>query len=345
MRRPFTVAVAVLVAACVVSTPALSQARGPSRNPDTPFKLASLAGAPRGTTAIVVNDRIYDLARANAWATQQHRLATVAIPRTMLELIEQYDRVKPRLYQIANAIGVSPPSFGVTESAARFVAPILYPWNLLAVAVNYRAHGEEMARTIGVDYDKDPPFVFAKSAKAGLIGPGDTVRMPAGREKIDWEVELAIIMGKKAKNVSKADAGNYIFGYGLMLDISDRGGLTRQSPLFNADWFVGKSRDTFAPMAAYIVPAEFLADHNSLNLKLAVNGQEMQSSNTSFMMRNVESIVSFITSIHTLEPGDIIASGTPEGVGNARKPPVYLKSGDVITAEIQKIGNIRTPVK
>ena len=152
-------------------------------------------------------------------------------------------------------------------------------------------------------------------------------------------------MGKKAKNVRKEQAGNYIFGYGLMLDISDRGGQTRQSALFNADWFVGKSRDTFAPMGAYIVPAEFLPKHNELNLKLAVNGKEMQNSNTSFMMRNVESLVQFITSIQSLEPGDIIATGTPEGVGNARKPPVYLKSGDVITAEIEGIGSIRTPVK
>lgn len=316
-----------------------------SSNPDTPFKLASLAGAPRGTVAIVVKDRIYDLARANTWVAETHRLPAVTIPRTMLELIEQYDRVKPRMYQIANAIAAAPPSFGVTEAASRFVAPVLYPWNLLAVAVNYRAHGEEMARTLGVDYDKDPPFVFAKSAKAGLIGPGDTVRIPVGREKIDWEIELAIVMGKKTKNVTKADAGNYVFGYGLILDISDRGGLTRQTPLFNADWFAGKSRDTFAPMGAYIVPAEFMTDHNSLNLELAVNGQEMQKSNTSYMMRNVESIVSFISSIHSLEPGDIIASGTPEGVGNARKPPVYLKSGDVITASIQGVGSIRTPVK
>ena len=336
--------IAALVLALALPASAVAQTRV-SSNPDTPFKLASLTGAPRGTVAIVVKDRIYDLARANTWAAQQHRLQAVTIPRTMLELIEQYDRVKPRMYQIANAIAATPPSFGVAESSARFVAPILYPWNLLAVAVNYRAHGEEMARTIGVDYDKDPPFVFAKSAKAGLIGPGDTVRIPPGRDKIDWEIELAIVMGKKATSVSKADAGNYIFGYGLILDISDRGGLTRQTTLFNADWFAGKSRDTFAPMAAYIVPAEFVSDHNSLNLQLSVNGQEMQKSNTSYMMRNVEAIVAFVTSIQSLEPGDIIASGTPEGVGNARKPPVYLKSGDVITATIQNIGSIRTPVK
>jgi len=343
MKKVAVVTIVVLALAAIIS----AQNRvAVSTRPDTPFKLANLTGAERGKPAIVVKDRVFDLERVNTWATGQYRLSNMTMPKTTLELIEQYDRLKTRLYEIANALSMAgQPDFGVSGNDAKYMAPILYPWNLLAVAVNYRAHGEEMARTIGIDYDKDPPFVFAKSPKAGLIGPGDTVFIPEGRDKIDWEVELAIIMGRKAKNVSKEKAGDYIFGYGLILDISDRGGLTRQSPLFNADWFVGKSRDGFAPMAAYIVPAEFLSNHNKLNLKLAVNGQEMQSSNTSYMMRNVESIVQFITSVQSLEPGDIIASGTPEGVGNGRKPPVYLKSGDVITAEVEGIGTIRTPVK
>jgi 2-keto-4-pentenoate hydratase/2-oxohepta-3-ene-1,7-dioic acid hydratase in catechol pathway len=346
MKKIAAVALAVITLGFFMFSNLSSQGgQAPSTNPDTPFKLANLAGAERGKPAIAVNDRVFELERVNTWTTERYRLSAVTMPRTNLELVEQYDRLKPRLYQIANALASDAPDFGISANSAKFMAPILYPWNLLAVAVNYRAHGEEMARNIGVDYDKDPPFVFAKSPKAGLIGPGDTVLIPEGREKIDWEIEMAVIMGKKAKNVKKDQAGNYIFGYGLILDMSDRGGQTRQSPLFNADWFVGKSRDTFAPMGAYVVPAEFLPNHNELNLKLAVNGREMQNSNTSFMMRNVESLVQFITSIHSLEPGDIIATGTPEGVGNARKPPIYLKSGDVITAEIEGIGSIRTPVK
>lgn len=317
----------------------------PSTKPDTSFKLANLPGAERGRPAIVVHDRIFELNRANTWVCEAFKLSPVEMPRTVLELIERYDQLKPRIYQIANSLAAASPDFGVSASDTRFMPPVLYPWNLLAVAVNYRAHGEEMSRTIGVDYDKDPPFVFAKSPKACLLAPGDTVTIPEGREKIDWEIEMAAIIGKRAKNVRKEDAGNYIFGYGLILDISDRAAQVRQSPLFNADWFNGKSRDGFAPMGPYIVPAEFLPDHNALNLRLEVNGQVMQNSNTSYMMRNVESLVQFITSIQTLEPGDIIATGTPEGVGNARKPPIYLKSGDVITADIEKICSIRTPLK
>ena len=174
---------AAALAILLLGSMMVSQGRQtPSTNPDTPFKLANIAGAERGKPAIVVKDRVFELERANAWVTDQHRLGAVAIPKTMLELIEQYDRVKPRVYQIANALSAAMPDFGVSGATAKFMAPILYPWNLLAVAVNYRAHGEEMARTIGVDYDKDPPFVFAKSPKAGLIAPGDTVMIPEGRE-------------------------------------------------------------------------------------------------------------------------------------------------------------------
>lgn len=337
---------AVVVCVLVLCSLAVSQSRpAPSTNPDTPFKLANLAGAERGKPALLVKDRVYELNRANAWATQQFRLSTVQMPKNNVELIEQYDQLKPSLYQIANALAAAAPDFGVVPDSAKFMAPILYPWNLLAVAVNYRAHGQEMNREIITDYDKEAPFIFAKSSKAGLISPGDSVVIPEGRERIDWEVEQAIIIGHKAKNVRRDQADNYIFGYGVILDISDRGSQPRKSPLFNVDWFAGKSRDTFAPMAAYIVPAEFLKNHGELRLKLAVNGQVMQDSNTSNMVHNVEDLVAYISSIQTLEPADIIASGTPEGVGNGRKPPIFLKHGDVITAEIEGIGAIRTPVK
>lgn len=343
MKKTALVTLGLLVFVSIV----LAQGRqaAPSTNPDTPFKLANLAGAELGKPAIAVKDRVYDLERANAWAAQQYRLSAVQMPKTALAIIEQYDQLKPRMYQIANALAAASPDFGVMPDSAKFMAPILYPWNLLAVAVNYRAHGQEMNREITTDYDKEAPFIFAKSPKAGLIGPGDSVIIPEGRERIDWEVEQAVIIGRKAKNVRKDQAGNYIFGYGLILDISDRGGQPRKSPLFNVDWFAGKSRDGFAPMAAYIVPAEFLKSHGELRLKLSVNGQVMQDSNTSYMVHNVEDLVAFISSIQTLEPGDIIASGTPEGVGNGRKPPVFLKRGDVITAEIEGIGAIKTPVK
>jgi len=335
----------LLLTVAAVLLRAQNRSAVPSDRPDTPFKLANLEGVSNGKPAIVVKDRIYDLQRANEFVTQQARLTTVAIPLNNIQIIEQYDRVKARLYQIANFLASSPATFGTSSDSTRFVAPLLYPWNIIAVAVNYRAHGAEMNRNLAADYDKDPPFVFAKSPKATLNAPGAPVIIPEGRDRIDWEIELAAIVGKKSSNVKSAQAEDYLWGFGLILDISDRGGQTRKDPLFNADWFSGKSRDGFAPMGATIVPKEFLKNYQNVGLKLAVNGQVMQESNTSYMVHNVRELLQFITSVQTLEPGDIIATGTPEGVGNGRKPPVFLKRGDVITAEIEGVGSIRTPVK
>ena len=233
----------------------------------------------------------------------------------------------------------------LSGSEARLLAPILYPWNLLAVAVNYRQHGSEMGRELDEDYQMDAPFVFAKSPKASIIADGEAVVLPEGRDRIDWEVELAVVIGSKAKNVPLQEARNYIFGYTLMLDISDRGGRQRNDPQFNADWFSAKSQDRFAPLGPYIVPAEFVQDPQALNLKLAVNGEVMQDYNTRFMVHGVYDLVSYISSIQTLEPGDIISTGTPPGVGAGRQPPRFLKSGDVIRAEIEGICTIRTPVE
>ena len=195
-----------------------------------------------------------------------------------------------------------------------------------------------------VDYDKDEPFVFAKSPRASMIASGEKVMIPPGRHQIDWEVELAVVMGKKATRVSGESALDFVFGYTLLLDISDRGPKNRKDPRFNVDWFSSKSRDGFAPVGPLIVPAEFVADPNDLDLRLSVNGELMQDSNTSYMVHNVQSLIAYITSIQTLEPGDMIATGTPAGVGAGRQPPVFLKPGDVITAEIEKICEIRTPI-
>jgi len=316
-----------------------------SDRPDTPFKLANLEGATNGKPAIVVKDRVYDLQRANQFVASQARLPAIEFPTSNIQIIEQYDRLRARLYQIANFLASNNADFGATAESSRFMAPLLYPWNIIAVAVNYRAHGLEMNRNLAADYNKDAPFVFAKSPKATLNAPGGPVVIPEGRDRIDWEIELAAIIGKKATNVRVESAEDYLWGFGLFLDISDRAGQTRKEPLFNADWFSGKSRDGFAPMGAFIIPKEFLKTYQNTGLKLAVNGQVMQESNTSYMVHNVKELVRFITSVQTLEPGDIIATGTPEGVGNGRKPPVFLKRGDVITAEIEGIGTIRTPVK
>ncbi len=169
--------------------------------------------------------------------------------------------------------------------------------------------------------------------------------IPPGRARIDWEVELAVVIGKKASRVSREDAPDYVFGYTLLLDISDRGPRNRSNARFDTDWFAAKSRDGFAPVGPVIVPAEFVPDPNNLALKLWVNGDLKQDSNTSYMIHDVWDLIAFTTSVQTLEPGDIIATGTPEGVGAGRNPPEFLRSGDTIVAEIEGITRIQTPVR
>jgi 2-keto-4-pentenoate hydratase/2-oxohepta-3-ene-1,7-dioic acid hydratase in catechol pathway len=270
--------------------------------------------------------------------------SAVRLPSTNLELIEGYGEYEGRLSEIANAIQGSGIGEGKEPDEVRFVPPILYPWNLVAVAVNYGAHGEEIDRQIDEDYMKDSPFVFTKSPKACLIATGETLVIPEGREMIDWELELAAIIGKRATRISRDDAADYIWGYGLILDMSDRQMLTRSNAFFNVDWFNAKSRDGFAPMGPYIVSAGFLPNHADLHMELRVNDQVMQDYSTKYMAHNVEELVEFITSIHTLEPGDIIATGTPPGVGKGRKPPIFLKPGDVITAQIEDVCSTTTPI-
>ncbi len=309
-----------------------------------PYKLANLEGGPIGRPAIVVGEKVYDLAECDRTIARSESGRDVHLPTTTRGIIEQYDTCRLRLGEIAAGLDGTRSTPGLQAADVRFRPPILYPWNIVAVAVNYRAHGEEMERQIDEGYRKDPPYLFTKSPKACLIGTGDTLFVPEGREKIDWELELAAIIGKRATRVSVEEALDYVWGYGLILDMSDRAMLERSNAFFNVDWFNAKSRDGFAPMGPFIVPAEFLPNHDDLHLELRVNDQVMQDYSTRFMNHKVEELVAFITSIQTLEPGDIIATGTPPGVGKGRKPPLFLKPGDLITAEIEGVCSIRTPV-
>ena len=309
-----------------------------------PYKLANLDGGPTGRPAIVVGEKVWALGECDTGIARSDATREVHLPSTTREIIEQYAECSPRLAEIAAALDQALTTPGLGADEVRFRPPILYPWNIVAVAVNYRAHGEEMEREIDEGYRKDPPYLFTKSPKACLIGSGDTLVIPEGREKIDWELELAAIIGRRATRVSADDALDYVWGFGLILDMSDRAMHDRSNAFFNVDWFNAKSRDGFAPMGPFIVPAAFLPNHDDLHLELRVNDQVMQDYSTRFMNHKLEELVEFITSIQTLEPGDIIATGTPPGVGKGRKPPVFLKPGDLITAEIEGVCSIRTPI-
>jgi 2-keto-4-pentenoate hydratase/2-oxohepta-3-ene-1,7-dioic acid hydratase in catechol pathway len=230
-------------------------------------------------------------------------------------------------------------------------APIKYPYNLLAIAANYRLHAGEMfppgspqqKAANEADPDKEDPVFFAKSPRSCIIDPGDTYRMPPNRN-IDWEGELAIIIGKQALNVSEAQAHDHVFGYSILYDLSDRGGpgrpLTGMFP--GTNWFRGKSRDRSAPFGPFILPKEFAPNPPHFRIVTSVNGVTKQDGNTQHLIWDEAHMIRFLTGILTLYPGDVISSGTPDGVGAGRKPPEFLKPGDVVSIAIDGIGTLKT---
>jgi 2-keto-4-pentenoate hydratase/2-oxohepta-3-ene-1,7-dioic acid hydratase in catechol pathway len=328
-----------------------------SNKPETPFKLATFEAGGKTRLGLVLGARMLDIHGANADLIRKTGVAALAIPGEMRLLIEEYARVSPRLYQIANYfkdIKLEDAPFVFDTGKAAIKAPIKYPYNLLAIAANYKLHAGEMFRPGSPEQkaaeeanpDKEDPVFFAKSPRSCIIDPGEPFVMPPGRN-IDWEGELAIVIGKQAFNVTEANAHDYVFGYSIMYDLSDRGGpgrpLTGMFP--GPNWFRGKSRDRSAPFGPFILPKEFVRDPTSFRIVTKVNGAVKQDGNTKNLIWDEPHMVRFLTSVLTLYPGDVIASGTPDGVGAGRKPPEFLKPGDVVTIEIEGIGTLTTPMR
>lgn len=215
--------------------------------------------------------------------------------------------------------------------AVKLLPPII-PLNILCIGLNYKRHISETNSKI-----PEFPVLFIKSTNT-LCGPGDTIILPkAGPGNVDYEAELAVVIGKRAKNISKEDARDHIFGYTCANDISARDWqLYKQS----RQWARGKSFDTFCPIGPHIITADEVDDPCNLSIRCFLNDICMQDSNTDDMIWNVFELVSFLSQSTTLLPGTVILTGTPEGVGFTRKPPVYLKHSDIIRVEIEKVGQI-----
>lgn len=211
----------------------------------------------------------------------------------------------------------------------RLGPPVHNPSKIICLGKNYMEHAKEG----GFD-NPEKPLIFCKTPNA-LNGPCDPILMPKSSGQIDWEVELAIIIGKQGKRISKKDAFDYIAGYCVMNDVSGR-----QAQFEDSQWIRGKSFDTFAPLGPVLVTPDEIDDIQNLQLTTMVNGETMQDGNTSDMIFDVPTIIEDISEDITLVPGDIISTGTPAGVGIFREPPVVLKSGDVVECRIEKIGSI-----
>jgi 2-keto-4-pentenoate hydratase/2-oxohepta-3-ene-1,7-dioic acid hydratase in catechol pathway len=213
-------------------------------------------------------------------------------------------------------------------------APVLKPGKIIAVGLNYRDHSMEA----GAKELPKTPIIFAKFTTS-ICGPGDSIVIPVGNPQVDYEGELAVVIGRKAKGIAAANALQYVAGYMALNDVS-----ARAWQFGDKQWVRGKSCDTFCPIGPYLTTRDDVPDPHSLAIFARVNGATLQDSNTSKMIFRIPELIEFISASITLEPGDIIATGTPEGVGVFRKPPIFLKPGDVVEIEIQNLGVLRNPV-
>ena len=202
------------------------------------------------------------------------------------------------------------------------------PGKFVAIGLNYSDHAKET----GLDAPKEP-IVFMK-APSCITGPNDDIELVSYSKKLDWEVELVFIIGKETKNIEEKDAPEHIFGYCIVNDLSEREWQIEKL----GQWVKGKSHDTFGPIGPYLVTSDEISDVNNLNLNLDVNGKTMQTGNTNKMIFNVNFITSYLSKFMSLQPGDIITTGTPPGVGMGRKPQVFLKSGDTVKLSIDNLG-------
>jgi 2,4-diketo-3-deoxy-L-fuconate hydrolase len=217
---------------------------------------------------------------------------------------------------------------------ARLTAPVPRPGKLICIGLNYKDHALEQGVPV-----PESPIVFSKFTTA-IVGPEDQVVVPPACTQPDYEAELAVVIGRTAKNVSREKAYEHVFGYCAFNDISGR-----DFQFADKQWQRGKSCDTFAPLGPFVATREEIKDPHGLAIKLRLNGEVMQNSRTDQLVFNVPQLIEFLSASITLEPGDIIATGTPPGVGFARKPPVYLKSGDRMEVEIDGLGVLVNSVR
>jgi 2-keto-4-pentenoate hydratase/2-oxohepta-3-ene-1,7-dioic acid hydratase in catechol pathway len=222
----------------------------------------------------------------------------------------------------------------VPAASARLHAPINDPGKFICIGLNYRDHAEETNNPI----PKEPP-IFGKWAPS-IVDPGEPILRPRGSKQLDWEVELGVVIGRTARFVSKEQALDYVWGYTIINDAS-----ARDFQFITTQWMAGKIFETAAPVGPYIADREEIPDPHSLELKTFVNGKQMQKGNTKTFIFDVRYLVSYLSGLMTLSPGDLIATGTPPGVGLGMKPPVFMNPGDVCRVEITGLGSLENPVK
>tara|TARA_B110000879_G_C11169712_1_gene512964 strand:- start:2419 stop:3468 length:1050 start_codon:yes stop_codon:yes gene_type:complete len=324
------------------------------------------------------DELIVELASANRAMELLPRYSKVSIPEDMIGLIAQYEYgLKYRVYEIVNWLveegllnNSNQRSFIHSVDAVDIMAPIQYPSKLMNAAVNFYTHAcegctdeERAAKTLERQQNRGVPYLFLKPTRGAIIGDGDDIIMPYGRDRIEWEVEMAVVFGRTGKYISADRAYDHVFGYMVAMDISDRGGrppggygstsTTEGSSIIQgsaSDWFVGKGHDTFAPHGPWIVPKEFYGDPmERLHQTLVIDGVTVQEARAGDMIHNIPELIEYASSLITIFPGDVLQSGTSGGTGAGRVERAsgsgYLVDGEAITANIEGIGSLNHTVR
>jgi 2-keto-4-pentenoate hydratase/2-oxohepta-3-ene-1,7-dioic acid hydratase in catechol pathway len=356
----------ILVAA-LMTLSGLITASAQSMKSVQPFKVGTFAINDVLTVGLVMhNDElIVDLAAANRAIELLPQYSKVNIPDNMIGLISQYEYgLKYRIYEIVNWLVAegqlndsNKSSYIHPVGSVDIMAPVQYPSKLMNAAVNFYSHAcegctpEELAAQTRERQEKrGVPYLFLKPTRGAIIGDGDDIIMPYGRDEIEWEVEMAVVFGRSGKYISADRAYDHVFGYMVAMDISDRGGRPPGGARFGSDWFVGKGHDTFAPHGPWIVPKEFYGDPmERLHQTLVIDGVTVQEAKAGDMIHNIPELIEYASSLITLFPGDVLQSGTSGGTGDGRVERAsgsgYLVDGEKITANIEGIGSLNHTVR
>jgi 2,4-diketo-3-deoxy-L-fuconate hydrolase len=280
------------------------------------MKLIRWGSADQEKTGVIVNDVWYD---------------TSAFGEDYNELFFQNDGLK----RLSDFLSSNEGNLPVVPAHTRLGSPIARPSKIVCIGLNYADHAKETGAAMPPE-----PVIFMKSTTA-LTGPFDNITIPKNSVKTDWEVELAVVIGKKASYIEEADALDYVAGYVLHNDVSEREFQMER----NGTWDKGKGCDTFAPLGPFLATLDEIGDVDNLRLWLTLNGKIMQDGNTSNFIFNVPFVIAYVSQFMTLLPGDVISTGTPAGVGLGFKPPIYLKDGDVVELGIDGLGTSKQYVK
>ena len=235
--------------------------------------------------------------------------------------------------RVADWLRSLPEGAGKPLSGVHLLAPIPCPPMVVCVGLNYRDHAAESK----MDLPK-VPTIFSKFSSS-VIGPCEAIVLPKSSTQPDYEAELAFVIGKGGRYISAEDWRDHVFGYTIVNDVS-----ARDFQMATSQWLMGKTFDTFAPMGPYLVSADEIPDPHALDISLTIDGETLQSSNTRELIFKIPDLIAFLSSAFTLEPGDIVSTGTPAGVGFARTPPRYLKAGDEVAIQVEGLGELRNPV-